>query len=931
MSLISVISALHRANLTPTARELAEAIWLARYAPASVLGAEAAAPVGGPDQDSDGGADTETDDLSAAHAAGAPLGVPGSSPAGSRMTGRPVRLPEAPGLTGGRDLQHAVRPLRRRVPSHRRLTFDENATVAFIASTGLWLPVQRPAPERWFEVALVVDTSPSMALWRVAAAELHTLLSGTGAFRDVRTWYLDPAKGGVAATPSGPGRDPRELVDGAGRRLFLVLTDGGARGWHDGTCLRTLTGWAHRCPAAVLQTLPEQMWSRTGLPVLGARLHAAAAGLPNTRLRTTFPRRRPRRTPEVPIPVLGVEPTALGSLARLLAGTATGVPLAIAADRVPTAGQETPAAWVQAGDELGRFRASASPEAYQLAVCLSAVPLTLPVMRLVRHAAVPASTTSALAEVLLGGLLVRTGQDSYEFLPGVREGLRGELRRSEEIAVRAAVSGYIEDNAGRRGQTFAGIIAAAEGEPAAVAGGELAPVPAEVTTRLGLPDVPDTSPAEVGGPADQMANEGIEESYSRSERRRFSRRNDAQAPYFFLSYAHIPGLAEDGRTDPNRWVAKLFRDLVDEILQLTTVRGPEQAGFMDYELRSGVRWADQLSEALATCRVFVPLYSPRYFSSEACGKEWSAFARRLPVPADEENRMGAIIPALWAPLPELDSIPRVAREIQFDHETLGPRYREEGFYGLMKARSRRLHYQRAVDVLAKRIIQVAERDPAPLGEPADFVNLPSAFHDPDTGAALRSSVPRISMTIVALDLSRLSSGQQSRPYGRTPLEWHPFPEGRPLASYAVDAALQHGYALEVGSLDDQVEYLTRDKKPDTPSVVVVDPWAVQDARLWQSLRRLCETASRPLPVVVWNTNDALLGRAENELSARLREAIPELPGAPAATHVTSLAAFQRELPRILYSAVARYLRSAPSHPPTDSGKPSLMDPAQDDN
>ncbi|GAA0408248.1 hypothetical protein Acor_84520 [Acrocarpospora corrugata] len=480
----------------PTARELAEAIWLARYAPVPAPGTDAEAQVRPPDQDLDGEADGN--EFSAARAPGRSLGVPGSSPAGSGMTGHPVRLPEAPGLTGGRDLQYALRPLRRRIPSHRHLTFDENATVTFIASTGLWLPVQRPAPERWFEVALIVDTSPSMALWRVAAAELHTLLSGTGAVRDVRTWHLDPGKGTISAVPSGPARDPRELVDGSGRRLFLVLTDGGAQAWHEGTALETLTDWAHRCPTAVLQTLPEQMWARTGLPVLGARLHASTAGLPNRRLRTTFTRRRPHRAPGIPIPVLGVEPTALGAWARLLAGTAAGVPLAITIDRGPSAGQ-APAA--PAGiDELGRFRASASPEAYQLAVCLSAVPLTLPIMRLVRHAAVPASRTSALAEVLLGGLLVRTGPDSYEFLPGLRESLRNELRRSEEAAVRAAVSGYLADTAGTQGQTFAGIIDAGD-EAAAVAGEELAPVPADLAARLGLPDGTDTLTADIGRPA----------------------------------------------------------------------------------------------------------------------------------------------------------------------------------------------------------------------------------------------------------------------------------------------------------------------------------------------------------------------------------------------------------------------------------------------
>jgi hypothetical protein len=97
--------------------------------------------------------------------------------------------------------------------------------------------------------------------------------------------------------------------------------------------------------------------------------------------------------------------------------------------------------------------------------------------------------------------------------------------------------------------------------------------------------------------------------------------------YFFLSYARTPKADHGGRDDPDRWVYKLYRDLSSAILQMTSAR-PEEAGFMDRENRLGVAWSPELSHALATCRVFVPLYSQRYFESENCGKEWSAFSGR---------------------------------------------------------------------------------------------------------------------------------------------------------------------------------------------------------------------------------------------------------------------------------------------------------------
>ena len=98
-------------------------------------------------------------------------------------------------------------------------------------------------------------------------------------------------------------------------------------------------------------------------------------------------------------------------------------------------------------------------------------------------------------------------------------------------------------------------------------------------------------------------------------------------PYFFLSYARTPKRDPSDRDDPDRWVYKLYKDLCGAILQMTDAR-PEEAGFMDRDNKLGTEWSPELTAALAKCRVFVPLYSRRYFESDNCGREWFAFARR---------------------------------------------------------------------------------------------------------------------------------------------------------------------------------------------------------------------------------------------------------------------------------------------------------------
>ena len=487
MSLAAVIQALHSADIQPTGREIAEALWLAQHMAAPSL-PTATAPLKESASDEHNSQAVElipTPPTSSAKPV--PLSTTNSPGGGPWVRGHPVGVPDLPGLYRREDILRALRQLRRYGPSSRHQVIDEDATATFIANTGLWTPIMRPAPERWFDVVLAVDSSPSMDLWRPLIDDLRVVLAGTGAFRDVRTWRLRPQQRAVILPhPRGAARSPRELIDGAGRRLFLVVTDGAAHGWHDGSATSALVDWSKTGPVAILQPLPEEMWTRTGLPTVPVRLSANAPGIRNNQLRVEY--RRRRRISGIPVPVLSIEPDTLFSWARLVTGGASRVPLA-----ATSAGGARPPLPSLIGDNepsnaIDSFRASASPQAYQLAVFLSAVPLTLPVMRLIQHVTIPASGISALAEVILGGLVSRTGDDTYEFLPGIREALLSELRRSEMRTVLLVVSDYIAQHAGTASQTFAAIAQRADG-PVTVDATEFSWVPHAVAVRLGMPQV----------------------------------------------------------------------------------------------------------------------------------------------------------------------------------------------------------------------------------------------------------------------------------------------------------------------------------------------------------------------------------------------------------------------------------------------------------
>lgn len=401
-------------------------------------------------------------------------------PAGENATtssaaGLPLRTPAAQSLMGALELSRAMRPLMRRVLSHTRRQFDEEATVELIARTEgrVWTPIMRPAPSRWLDVALVVDSGESMRVWQQMATEVRHLLERQGAFRDVRTWRLDTdcedGRVRLYGSSSEMERQTRELIDPTGQRLILVLTDCISPAWKGTHLPQVLREWGHSNAVALVQVLPQSLWARTSLRrAKRLRVRAPMPGAANVYLRKEASSGwLSQRTPEgMPFPVLTLEHLHVKSWARLVtaAGGASSPAFVLpdgeaAADR----SQEARGDEVQPTPELAlsQFEANASPVAMQLARLLSAAaPLSLPVMRLVQSVMLPSSRQVHLAEVFNGGLLCRVSRKGeaddpermrYDFLPGVREQLLRGTPVPDSVQVLKTVSAYLSE---RFGQTL---------------------------------------------------------------------------------------------------------------------------------------------------------------------------------------------------------------------------------------------------------------------------------------------------------------------------------------------------------------------------------------------------------------------------------------------------------------------------------------------
>lgn len=469
-----LVEALQALEPEPTAGELADALWLADWF-RTHEGSTHLAASGSGEPGGDGPVDPAPPPVRPPDPPTAPEREPSpqqSQEAGLYLTGQevpatafPVRMPAMPAISGALDLSRALRPLRATVPSLTREHLDEAATAERIAETGVCEPVMVAARERRHDMDLVADVGPSMIVWRQTVDELRLLLQQLGAFRDMRTWYLDSGARGLSLRTgsvfeAGAERDPAELVDPTRRRLILVISDCIGAAWKDGRVAALLDRWGRTGTVAIAQPLPQRLWWRTAAAIEPVRFGASGPGVANEQLTVTrtqlqLPDDRPRG---IPIPVVELSERWLRSWADMVArggqdvmGAAlfTGRPaVSLPPETVPDA--------MSPEMRVKQFRASSSPTAFRLATFLAAAPLRLPVMRLVQRAMLPASSSADLAEVFLSGLLRMVshpddgGEEeiAYEFHDGVREILLKGLRRREVHQVLRAVWGVVRDRIG---------------------------------------------------------------------------------------------------------------------------------------------------------------------------------------------------------------------------------------------------------------------------------------------------------------------------------------------------------------------------------------------------------------------------------------------------------------------------------------------------
>ncbi|MET8624805.1 TIR-like protein FxsC [Kitasatospora sp. NPDC004669] len=306
-----------------------------------------------------------------------------------------------------------------------------------------------------------------------------------------------------------------------------------------------------------------------------------------------------------------------------------------------------------------------------------------------------------------------------------------------------------------------------------------------------------------------------------------------QRPYFFFSYARRDFM-EDAFVD------QFFNDLRDELGRILGPAVPaDELAFRDTEqLRLGDEWADKLALMLGRSRTMVALYSPAYFASLYCGKEWTAFRGRVRRHHEEAGELvSALIPVLWEPVTPGELASEV-NKIQWAQPDMGDAYARHGLRALLRTAQQEA-YRQVVRVVAGRIRDAAVRRLGELPE-FDLDAVRGYFPGPATPTPAEPGMVRLFIAAGRASEAAVAADTWTGGlYGAKPWHWAPYhPPVQPsLASRAQRVITNAGHTTTLEEIGPGLgEKLDQAREDSQVSVLLVDPWVTDNERYRAALR-----------------------------------------------------------------------------------------------
>ena len=292
-------------------------------------------------------------------------------------------------------------------------------------------------------------------------------------------------------------------------------------------------------------------------------------------------------------------------------------------------------------------------------------------------------------------------------------------------------------------------------------------------------------------------------------------------PVFFASYARADTEYEPYHKDMKRFID----DLSAKVAVKMAVPRLGICFFDESSIETGTIWRSELADALKTCRVGVTLYSPSYFTSKWCGKEFQVFLNRAAAnPALPQTPVG-IVPVLWM---KCTTLPPCVQQIQYKHDAFPSEYAEVGVQQLLALKVYSDHYQLSLEAIADSIVGTAAISLASVPV-LDLENIPSAWDrssaaDPESHK--EGSIGKTCFVFVS----------------RHGWDWQPYPERRKTIG-----AMAQQISGDLGLRYEEIVYdaalpkkLKETRTSSVPTVLFGDPASLMDGAYAQPMREYDE-------------------------------------------------------------------------------------------
>jgi len=340
---------------------------------------------------------------------------------------------------------------------------------------------------------------------------------------------------------------------------------------------------------------------------------------------------------------------------------------------------------------------------------------------------------------------------------------------------------------------------------------------------------------------------------------------------FFLSFSSI-----DWRKGQKDDIQSFFNDLEARLARLGRTDG---GFFAPDDIHRGVEWEHELSSGLSRSRVLVPMYSPNYFKSVYCGKEWQVFRQRY-----AENRRTVapgvrasevILPVVWTAdlLRFPEDVPKIQHRQGIDPE----KYIERGLGYIMQSPRRfRPQYEEFVDRFALELAAMAEAQGPARVRPGLAWN----EVDPPFPATYKRGLGYVRYVFIAGRTDEMEPVRRElTAYGtfENRQDWRPcFPDlDQQAGDLARSVAAETGKDFEFVEPGDLPGRMQEARELNNVLSVVVDPWSIS-LPLFDAFMNQLDAQKFPASgvIVTWNEKDSetlqQLPILKNKMAERFR-------------------------------------------------------------